>query len=155
MTDANSTFIYVIYIRTTAEKLWDALINPEFTHQYWVGTWQDSTWKPGSTWKLMIPDGRVADSGEVVEIDKPRKLVLRWRNEFVPDLKAEGYSRCALELETQGDKVKLTVTHTMDKPDSKFIKAVSTGWPGILSGLKSLLETGKSFEGADRWPKGM
>ena len=155
MTEANSTFIYVIYIRTTAEKLWDALTKPEFTRQYWVGTWQDSTWQPGSSWKLMRPDGGVADAGEVLEIDKPRKLVLRWRNEFVPEMRAEGYSRCTMELETQGDKVKLTVTHTMDKPDSKFIKAVSTGWPGILSGLKSLLETGKSFEGADRWPKGM
>lgn len=153
MTEANSTFVYVIYIRTTPEKLWDALTKPEFTRQYWVGTWQDSAWQPGSSWKLMRPGGGVADAGEVVEIDEPRRLVLRWRNEFVPDLRAEGYSRCTMELEQLGDKVKLTVTHTMDKPDSKFIKAVSMGWPAILSGVKTLLETGKPFEGGDRWPK--
>jgi Activator of Hsp90 ATPase homolog 1-like protein len=73
----------------------------------------------------------------------------------LPAMREEGYSRCTFELEPQGEKVKLTITHTMDKPDSKFIKGVSTGWPGILSSLKSLLETGKSFEGSDRWPAGM
>jgi len=157
MSETSSTFIYVIYIRTTPEKLWDALTNPEFTRQYWLGTWQDCTWQKGASWKLMIPDGRVGDSGEVVEIDKPRKLVLRWRNEFLPDLRAEGYSLCTITLEPQGNMgvVKLTVTHTMDRPNSKFIQGVSTGWPGVFSGLKTLLETGKSFEGADRWPEGV
>jgi uncharacterized protein YndB with AHSA1/START domain len=86
-------FVYVTYIRTTPEKLWDALTKPEFTRVYWCETWQDSAWEAGSPWRIMIPDGRVADSGEVVEIDRPRRLVLTWRNEFRPELKAEGYSR--------------------------------------------------------------
>ena len=74
-------FIYVTYIRTTAEKLWDALLKPEFTRAYWMGVWHDCDWNKGSSWKLMFPDGRVADSGEVVEIEKPKRLVLKWRNE--------------------------------------------------------------------------
>jgi uncharacterized protein YndB with AHSA1/START domain len=148
-------FVYVIYIRTTAEKLWDGLTQPEFTRQYWCQTWQDSTWQPGATWKLMIPDGRVGDSGEIVEIDPPKRLVLKWRNEFIPEMKAEGYSRCVFELEPQGDMVKLTVEHTMEKPGTKFLESVSGGWPTILSSLKSLLETGKPLEATAKWPEGM
>jgi uncharacterized protein YndB with AHSA1/START domain len=91
---------------------------------------------------MLFPDGRVADTGEVIEIDPPRRLVLKWRNEFRPELKAEGFSHCTFELEPTGGAVKLTVTHTLDRPDSKFIEAASGGWPRILSNLKSLLETG-------------
>ena len=79
---AESRFVYVTYIRTTPENLWKALIDPEFTRRFWVETWQESEWKPGASWRIVIPDGRVADTGEVVEIDQPRKLVLRWRNEL-------------------------------------------------------------------------
>lgn len=99
----------------------------------------------------MIPDGRVADSGEIIEIDAPRRLVLTWRNEFRPELHAEGYSRLSYVIEQQGDMVKLTVTHEIDRPESKFIEAVSSGWPAILSSLKSLLETGESLEATRRW----
>jgi uncharacterized protein YndB with AHSA1/START domain len=152
---AESRFVYVTYIRTTSEKLWQALIDPEFTRKYWVETWQDCDWKPGSSWRLMIPDGRVGDSGEVVEIEPGRRLVLKWRNEFVPDMRAEGYSRLTYDLEPQGDSVKLTLIHEMEQKDSKLIDAVSNGWPGILSSLKSLLETGESLEVTRKWPKGM
>ena len=103
----------------------------------------------------MIPDGRVADEGEILEIERPKKLVLKWRNEFIPELRSEGDSRCSLELDPQGDTVKLTITHEMAKPDSKFIASVSTGWPAILSSLKSLLETGDSLEATKHWPKNM
>ncbi|HXT78312.1 MAG TPA: SRPBCC family protein [Acetobacteraceae bacterium] len=150
---SHERFVYVTYIRTTAEKLWEALTAPAFTRQYWGGSWQECDWKPGSSWKLMIPDGRVGDSGEVLEIDPPHRLVLRWRNEFMPDLHAEGDSRAAFELETLGQSVKLTVVHEIDRPKSKFIAAVSNGWPQILSSLKSLLETGTSLEGTRDWPK--
>jgi uncharacterized protein YndB with AHSA1/START domain len=150
---AESRFVYVTYIRTTPEKLWQALIDPEFTRAYWVQTWQESEWKKGASWRMMIPDGRVADTGEVVEIDPPRKLVLKWRNEFKPELRAEGYSRATYELEKLGASVKLTITHVMDRPDSKFIQAVSQGWPHLLASLKSLLETGSSLEETRRWPE--
>jgi uncharacterized protein YndB with AHSA1/START domain len=151
----NSRFVYVTYIRTTPEKLWQALIDPEFTRRFWSETWQDCEWKPGATWRLMIPDGRVADAGEVVEIEPQRRLVLRWRNEFMGELRAEGYSRMTYEIEKKGESVKLTVIHEMDRPGSKFIEAVSGGWPMILSSLKSLLETGEPLEETKHWPKGM
>jgi uncharacterized protein YndB with AHSA1/START domain len=88
---ADSRFVYVTYIRTTPEKLWQALIEPEFTRQFWCETWQESEWKPGASWRLMLPNGRVGDSGEVLEIEPGRKLVLKWRNDFMPALHAEGY----------------------------------------------------------------
>jgi len=146
-------FVYVTYIRTTPEKLWKALIEPEFTRQFWCNTTQESEWKPGATWKILMPDGAVADSGEVVEIDPRRRLVLKWRNEFRPELKAEGYSRLTYQLEPEGKSVKLTVIHEMEKEGSKFIEAVSSGWPHILASLKSLLETGESLEETREWPK--
>jgi uncharacterized protein YndB with AHSA1/START domain len=147
------SFVYVTYIRTTAEKLWQALIEPEFTRQYWAGTRQESDWKVGAPWRIVIPDGRVADSGEIIEFESHRRLVLTWRNEFRPELHQEGYSRLTYELEQQGDMVKLTLTHEIDWPESKFIQAVSQGWPAILSSLKSLLETGESLEATRRWPE--
>jgi uncharacterized protein YndB with AHSA1/START domain len=150
-----SRFVYVTYIRTTPEKLWQALTDPEFTRQFWCETWQDCEWKPGASWRLMIPDGRVGDSGEVLEIEPGRRLVLSWRNEFKPELYAEGYSRLTYELEKQGDSVKLTVVHEIDKPDSKLIEGVSGGWPPILASLKSLLETVEPLEVSRRWPKGV
>ena len=152
---ADSRFIYVTYIRTTPEKLWQALIDPEFTRRYGVETWQDSEWKPGASWRLMIPDGRVGDSGEVLEVEPGRRLVLTWRNEFRPELRAEGHSRLTYEIERQGESVKLTVIHESEKPGSKLIEGVSSGWPLILASLKSLLETGQPLEESRRWPEGM
>jgi uncharacterized protein YndB with AHSA1/START domain len=152
---AESEFVYVTYIRTTPEKLWRALTEPEFTRKFWVATAQECDWKVGSTWKLVVPDGRVADTGEVVAIDPPRKLVLTWQNHLFPELTAEGFSRMTYDLEPMGSSVKLTVTHTMDRKDSKLVKAVSNGWPNILASLKSLLETGEALEGSDRWPEGI
>jgi len=149
----NEKFVYVIYMRTTAEKLWEALTKPEFTRAYWAECWHDTSWEKGATWKLMIPDGRVGDAGEVIEIERTRRLVLRWRNEFMPELKKEGYSRCTFELEPSGDMVKLVVTHEIDMPQSKLLAGVSTGWPMILSSLKSLLETGDALEASKHWPK--
>ena len=100
----------------------------------------------------MIPDGRVGDSGKVLEFDPPRRLSVSWRNEFIPGLRKEGHSRCTFELEAQGDLVRLAVIHEIDREDSKLIAGVSTGWPMILSSLKSLLETGDAFEATKKWP---
>jgi uncharacterized protein YndB with AHSA1/START domain len=152
---AESRFVYVTYIRTTPQKLWQALIDPEFTRRYWAETWQESEWKPGASWRLMIPDGRIGDAGEVIEIDAERKLVLSWRNEFKPEMREEGFSRLTYELEQQGDMVKLTINHEIDKPGSKLIDAVSHGWPMLMASLKSLLETGEPLEASTRWPKGV
>ena len=138
---ASETFVYVTYIRTTPDKLWSALTTPEFQRQYWFGIHQESEWRAGASWKMLFKDGRVADSGEVLEADAPRRLVLKWRNEFREDLKDAGYSRCTYELEPHDEAVKLTVTHVSES--LAFIEAVSGGWPKILSNLKSLLETGQ------------
>jgi uncharacterized protein YndB with AHSA1/START domain len=139
-----STFIYTIYIRTTPKKLWSALTEAEFTRQYWFGVSAESEWKAGSPWTLTFPDGRVADTGEIVESDPPKRLVIKWRNEFKPELKAEGYSRCTIELEpTDNGEVKLTITHAIDHEESQLITAVSGGWPRILSNLKSMIESGE------------
>lgn len=150
-----SKFAYVTYIRTTPEALWKALLDPEFTRQYMAETWHDCEWKPGSSWKLMIPDGRVGDSGQILEIEPERRLVLTWRNEFKPELRDEPVTRLTYELEPQGESVKLTVTHESEKSDSKLIDAVSQGWPHILASLKSLLETGESLVETRRWPEGL
>lgn len=91
----------------------------------------------------------MADTGEILESDPPRRLVIRWRNDFKPELKAEGYSRCTMEIEMAdyypdfgGKAAKLTITHELEGEGMKFIEAVSGGWPKVLSNLKSLLETG-------------
>ena len=155
MTDAaKSSFVYVTYIRTTPEKLWAALTTPEFIKKYWFGMSIETDWKAGSPWKLAFPDGRVADAGEIVEFDKPRRLVLRWRHQFRPELHEEGDVRCVIEIEQAGEVVKLTITHDMDKPDSKLIGAVSVGWPKILSSLKTLLETGTALPAIGELPRG-
>jgi uncharacterized protein YndB with AHSA1/START domain len=150
-----SRFVYVTYIRTTPEKLWNALIDPAFTRQYWAGTHQVSDWKVGADWKIMIPDGRIGDSGKILIFDPPRRLSMTWQNEFVPDMKAEGHSTCTYDLEPAGTAVKLTVTHEIDKPDSKLIGGVSQGWPHLLASLKSLLETGESLVESRTWPEGV
>jgi uncharacterized protein YndB with AHSA1/START domain len=140
-----SRFVYVTYIRTTPEKLWSALTSPEFTRQYWLGALAEADWKVGGSWKLTLADGRVADTGEIVEFEPTRRLAIRWRHEMTPELKAEGWSLCTMDIELTGEAVQLTVTHSIEREDSKFIGAVSKGWPKILSNLKSLLETGATI----------
>ena len=140
---AQSSFVYVTFIRTTPDRLWSALTSSDFMKEYWLGCYLKTEWKVGAQWQLIYPDGRITDTGEIVELEPQKRLVLKWQNEFKPDLKAEGLALCRIELEPVGDAVKLTITHTMDRPESKLIQAVSGGWPRILSNLKSLLETGQ------------
>lgn len=137
-----STFVYVAYIRTTPEKLWSALTDADFMKQYWFGCHCESQWTAGSPWKLVSGDGQVLDSGEIVEAEPPRRLVIRWQHQSKPELKAEGASLCTMELERSGSAVKLSITHAIERDPSKFVTAVSGGWPKIVSNLKSLLETG-------------
>jgi uncharacterized protein YndB with AHSA1/START domain len=144
MTDAaKSSFVYVTYIRTTPDTLWSALTSAEFAQKYWLGTRPEAEWKAGGSWKLIYPDGRVTDTGQIIDFEPGKRLSIRWRNEFRPELKEEGWSLCTMEIEPAANEtVKLTVTHSIDREGSKFIGAVSGGWPRILSNLKSLLETG-------------
>jgi uncharacterized protein YndB with AHSA1/START domain len=143
MPDGASSFVYVTYIRTTPDALWDALTTPEFMRKYWFGMHIETDWKVHSPWKLTFPDGRLADVGEILEFDRPRRIALTWRNEWRPEFAAEGVARCVMELEPLDGTVKLTVIHSVEHAESKLIQAVSGGWPKILSNLKSLLETGQ------------
>ena len=139
---ARSTYVYVTYIRTTPQKLWSALTDAEQMKQYWFGMHCESRWTAGSPWKIVSGDGQVFDDGEILEAEPPRRLVIRWRHQNKPELNAEGDSRCTMELEPSGTAVKLSITHTIECEPSKFIDAVSGGWPKVISNLKSLLETG-------------
>ncbi|MGD0838527.1 MAG: SRPBCC family protein [Polyangia bacterium] len=137
-----SHFVYVTFIRTTPARLWEALTQPQLIRQYWFNTAVESDWKKGSPWKMLSSDGTLTDKGEILEIDPPKRMVIRWLHEWKPEIKAEGPSRCTIDLEPVESAVKLTITHEIDRLESKLITAVSGGWPVILSNLKSLLETG-------------
>jgi uncharacterized protein YndB with AHSA1/START domain len=149
---ARSTFVYVTYIRTTPQKLWSALTDAQYMKQYWFGVHCESQWTAGSTWTMVSGEGKILDAGEIIESDPPRRLVIRWQHQHKPELKAEGASRCTMELEPSGTAVKLSISHTIEREPSQFIVAVSGGWPKIISNLKSLLETG-SIALQDAYPK--
>jgi uncharacterized protein YndB with AHSA1/START domain len=139
-----SAFVYTSYIKTSSENLWIALTSPKFIKLWWGGgIGIKCDWNVGSSWTMNHEDGRISDVGEILEINPPQRVVIKWRNESSPELKEEGFSRCIIELEQMDGAVKLTVTHGINIPNSKFIEAVSVGWPLILSNLKSLLETGE------------
>ena len=138
---SGSKFVYVTYIRITPEKLWRALTTPEIIKQYRFGMSVESEWRVGSAWR-MYAYGSIMDSGEILESVSRNRLMMTWLNEWKPEFKAEGISRCVYEIEPAGASVKLTLTHSIERPDSKFIGAVSEGWPMVMSNLKSLLETG-------------
>jgi uncharacterized protein YndB with AHSA1/START domain len=152
---SGTTFVYVTYIRATMEKVFDALTKPEFTRVYWAETTQKSAWTKGAPLGVYTPDGRLWDSGEVLEIDRPRKLSMRWLNEGFPEMKAEGATVITYELEQQGSVVKLTLTQRSPVADSKVIGAMSNGWPAVFAGLKTLLETGQPIAEFAKWPEGM
>ena len=137
-------FVYVTYISTTPEKLWHALIDAEVTKKYWWNHRNASDWKVGSAWKHQDYDdpARVDIVGKVVESKPPQRLVLTWA--YPADAANEAkHSRVTFELEPLADCVRLTVTHDELEPGSEMLTGISRGWPGVLSNLKTLLETGK------------
>jgi len=110
---SRSKFVYVTYIRITPEKLWRALITPEIIKQYRFGMSVEGEWKVGATWR-MYADGRLMDSGEILAIVSQKRLVMSWLNEWKPEFKAEGNSRCVYEIESTGAAAKLTLTHSSE-----------------------------------------
>jgi len=134
-------FVYVTYIKTSAEKLWRALTSSEFTTQYWFGTRWESDWKTGSACRAYDGDGKLTLTGEVLQSNPFTRLSYTFHNEKA-GLAHEAASRVTYELAVEGDVVKLTVLHDGFEPGSAVFQAISQGWPKVLSGLKSLLETG-------------
>ena len=138
-------FVYVTYIETTPEKLWQALTDGEFTERYWFGVRLRSDWKVGSTFEMVHGDGKVSDAGKVVEYDPPRRLAYTFVN-LSEEYRADVPALATFELEPCGNLVKLTLTHAGFAKESKMLPAISKGWPAILSNLKSMLETGQPLE---------
>jgi uncharacterized protein YndB with AHSA1/START domain len=153
MTMTKPSFVYVTYIATTPEKVWQAFIDTDVMSQYWIGPGGDcarvnvSDWRPGSRWEHQRVDGAgtVDIVGKVVESRPPRRLVFTWARpkEAADDTK---HSRVAVDIEPMGDGlVRLTVTHEDLERDPQMLAGVSGGWPKVLSNLKTLLETGRAL----------
>src|SRR5262245_48150970 len=155
MTMGKPSFVYVTYIETTAEKVWQALTESDVTRRYWAVLTPDkdhpfpfenvSDWKPGSRWEhRQLDEARtVSVVGRVLESTPPRRLVLTWARPKEPE-SSERTARVTFDIEPQGARlVKLTVLH--EDLDADMHRAISGGWPQVLSNLKTLLETGRSL----------
>lgn len=143
---ATSEFVYVIYIATTPETLWKALLEGRFTREYWEHD-NVSDWHPGSAWEHRRTDaeGTVDIVGTVIESRPPRRLVITWA-EPQDIARKEKHSRVTFEIEPIADMVRLSVTHAELEPGSEMFAGISDGWPRVLCSLKSLIETGRPLK---------
>ncbi|MGH9026313.1 MAG: ArsR/SmtB family transcription factor [Acidimicrobiia bacterium] len=139
--EKNMEKVFEIYIKTSPERLWEAITDPEMRAKYNFSARVNSDWKPGSRYEMSTPDGMILGDGEILEVDKPRKLVHTMTALWDDDVKAEGSSRVTWEIEPVGDSCRLTVTHDQLRDGAN--DQLYGGWPMILSGLKTLLETGE------------
>jgi len=139
------TQIYQVFIKATPEQIWDAITKPEFTQKYFYGTRTQVDLRSGGKFLSLAGDSDdVMVDGEVQESDPPRKLVHTWRVQYDPELLNEPPSRVTWEIEPQdGGFAKLTVVHDQLEASPKTAASVAGGWSFVLSGLKTLLETGK------------
>jgi uncharacterized protein YndB with AHSA1/START domain len=144
-----TTQVYAIFVRATAEQVWEAITRPEFTSRYFFGSVIDSTFEPGSPYVGWSSDRtQQYVNGEVLVSDPPRLLQHTWRALYDDAMAHEQPSRVTWEIEPQnGGYTKLTVVHDQLEASPKTALSVAGGWMYVLSGLKSLLETGKSLEG--------
>jgi uncharacterized protein YndB with AHSA1/START domain len=137
-------FVYVTYVETTPEKLWEALTSSEFSRQYCFGTELRSDWKIGSRFALVM-NGTPTDDGEILEADQPRRLSYSFRHVLNDEMRNERPTKVVFVIEPHGKFVKLTLTHEGFAEGSKLLDGISEGWPAILSSLKSLLESGNAL----------
>jgi uncharacterized protein YndB with AHSA1/START domain len=136
--------VFVTYIATTPEKLWAALTSAEFSRQYFFGRAVMVEPNIGGKFQLLMEDGTVDSQGRVLDYDKPRRLAVTWRVEWLPDFRDLPEGIVIFDLAPSGETVRLTVSEIHDPAlPEKFKEGGRTGWPIILSGLKSLLETGR------------
>jgi uncharacterized protein YndB with AHSA1/START domain len=136
------SFVYVIYIASTPEQVFEALTSSDMSERYWVGNRLQSDWKVGSPFALKLKRQGSDIIGVVLDVDPPRRLAYTFHPHH-DGLESEGPSRVTFEIEDQKDQVRLTITHDQFAPGSKVLEHVSRGWPLVLSSLKSLLESGR------------
>lgn len=147
MTDKSESFVYVTYIRTTPEKVYEAITTPEIARRYW-GHENVSDWTQGATWQhVRANDERPVEIvGKVVLAEPPHKLVITWSAASKAD-EPDEESRVTFDIEGQGNSmVRLTVTHDQLQPGSGMAKGIGKGWPLVLSSMKSFLETGTGMD---------
>jgi uncharacterized protein YndB with AHSA1/START domain len=135
--------VFEIFIKTTPERLWEAITDKELRRKYNFGVAVDSDWKRGSSYVLTAPGAGDIAAGENLEVDPPRRLVQSFTARWSEDVKREGASRVTWEIEPVGDSCRLTVTHDLLSENAHG--EIYGGWPMILSGLKTLLETGETL----------
>jgi uncharacterized protein YndB with AHSA1/START domain len=146
MSQDKTSFVYVTYIRSTPQKVFDAITQPDIARRYW-GHENVSDWTPGSTWQHVRADAqrKVQLVGKVVEVAPPTRLVITWAS---PERAADpaGTSRVTFDVAPYQDMVRLTVTHDELEAGGSMAKGIQQGWPIVLSSLKSLLETGQGID---------
>jgi uncharacterized protein YndB with AHSA1/START domain len=143
-TPALPKHVYEIYIRTTPQKLWEAITKPEFTRQYFYGSAVESDWKLGCPVRHLDKDGKAMLEGKILEMVAPRRLVTTFAAAYNhdPESQKDRPSRVTWVIEPQGDVCKLTLVHDDFDRETATYKSVGPGWNPVLSGLKTLLETG-------------
>src|SRR5712691_11434674 len=137
-------FVYVTYIETTPENLWEALTSSEFSKRYWFNTELKSDWKVGSPFALVM-NGTTTDVGEILEADRPRRLSYTFHHVLSEAARKERPTKVVFNLEPHGKLVKLTLTHEDFEDGCKLLSGISKGGAPILSILKSLLESGTAL----------
>jgi len=143
MSTSAPNHVYEVYIHATPERIWQAITDPDLTRRYYYGTLVRSTWEPGARLSYDYPDGTLAADGKVLEVDPPRRLVMSFNAVWDDEVKADPPTRMTWEITPMGNSCRLTVTHTDLIPGSATDTAVRGGISVIVSGLKTLLETGE------------
>jgi uncharacterized protein YndB with AHSA1/START domain len=139
--------VYTLYIASTPEKVWQALTTAEFSRKYFFGFAVEAELRVGGAFTVRAPDGSVHISGEVIECVAPHKLTITWNVNWPALVEKLGVTLVSYEIERAGNAVRLTMTEAHDRPiDDDILSGGRSGWPAILSSLKSLLETGEALD---------
>ncbi len=143
---SNDTFAYQSYIRAPIERVWEALTSPEFTAQYFYATRVESTWEEGAVVTYRYADGdEIAVEGKVIEVEPPYRLVITWHALYDDAVAGESPSRVTITLTESNGQTRVRIVHDQFPENSALFDSISEGWPWIIAGLKSLLETGAAL----------